>query len=625
MIWLRQLIEKSLSRKLYFALAASVTAMSLGFLLLFVGYYRDKLVSERARTSAEVNAVVQLALENAMLKRDIDGLQGIVSRLGEAPNVRALMILNPDGEVRFTSQPELMNARIDLNDLGFCGGCRLSADAGLQTSVVTMAGGRDVLRSVNPIANRAPCQECHGAMSANPVNGILVLDYDDGALRDEALKMALALAGSGLVVLLIGASAVGWALRRTVVGPVKALSEASLALADGSGAIPAVANGEDEVADLARNLTEMSRRIASQRAALIESERFLQTTIDAIPDGIRVIDEDYKVVKANRAFCEQQKHPMSDVIGRPCYASSHAADEPCAPTLVTCPLVELDKSAGPITCRHVHVASDKSELAVEVSAARLDIETDGRRQRLIVECIRDLSIDLNHSQEQRLSEIGQLAAGVAHEIRNPLSSIHLALQSLRKEIATPAIDEHLNLMDEEIDRCIQITERLLRLSMPPSERPELVDLAVLIPEVVSLLAAEAAAYGISVDLDIARPLRVIAADSDMRMLALNLAQNAFHAMERGGTLSITGRPRGESVEIVFADEGVGIDAGDLPRIFQPFWSRRADGSQGTGLGLPICREILRRHSGTITVDSTLGSGTRFTVTLPWAEEPADAS
>lgn len=75
----------------------------------------------------------------------------------------------------------------------------------------------------------------------------------------------------------------------------------------------------------------------------------------------------------------------------------------------------------------------------------------------------------------------------------------------------------------------------------------------------------------------------------------------------------------DNVVIDFADSGSGIAPEDLPRIFQPFWSRRADGAHGTGLGLPICREIVRRHGGSITVSSTVGEGATFTVTLPWAE------
>jgi signal transduction histidine kinase len=277
-----------------------------------------------------------------------------------------------------------------------------------------------------------------------------------------------------------------------------------------------------------------------------------------------------------------------------------------------------------VTCRHIHKPADGSELAVEVSAAAL-AAMDGQASGgapLVIESIRDLGRDLKYSQEQRLSEIGQLAAGVAHEVRNPLSSVQLALQAVRRglanEVASSASD-NLNLMDQEIERCIRVTDRLLRLASPPADLPELVALEVIVPEVVSLLRAEGDGIGVGVDLLLSGSLRVVATDSEMRMLVFNLVQNAFHAMPSGGRLVIDGRVRDSQAVLTFSDTGVGIAAEDCKRIFQPFWSRRADGMQGTGLGLPICREILKRYGGSISVTSKLGAGTTFEVVLPWAE------
>ena len=95
--------------------------------------------------------------------------------------------------------------------------------------------------------------------------------------------------------------------------------------------------------------------------------------------------------------------------------------------------------------------------------------------------------------------------------------------------------------------------------------------------------------------------------------------NIADYLSKGGKLTITGRCDGSNVVVAFQDTGFGIAREDFPRIFQPFWSRRADGAHGTGLGLPICREIVRRHNGTMTVTSEPDAGARFVVTLPWAE------
>jgi PAS domain S-box-containing protein len=615
-------VRSSLSRQLFFALGATLTLLSLAFLALFVGYYRGRLVDERARTSAEINDMLQVALENAMLKRDIEGLQEIVAGLGRRKSIKDVMILNTKGEVRFASDRDQLGRVYDLTADNFCPGCDMTKGGTRASTFVGDPGQGGVLRSVNAVANRAACRQCHGETSVKPVNGILVVDYDAGEIKQEATKMGLAMTGAGVLVLLAGTAAIGWVLQRSVIGPVHKLQSASAALADGRFDTDVEISGRDELAQLGRMFRSASQQLESQQKELAAREKFLQSLIDAVPDGIRVIGPDYRVLKVNRAFCQQMELDRDAVLTSPCYVSSHQRNEPCAPTLVTCPLHEIGRSGRPVTCRHTHKRADGAEVIVEVSAAPLEIVENGRRQLVVVEAIRDLSSDLHHSQEQRLSEIGQLAAGVAHEIRNPLSSIHLTLQALRNKPLDENKDrlvDHFDLMDGEIDRCIQVTNRLLRLSSPPSELPELVAIDEVIPEVVSLLNAEALHSGSEIALDLAPSLRVIATDSDIRMLVLNIAQNAFHAMPNGGRLTITGRCEGANVVIAFKDTGCGIARNDMLRIFQPFWSRRADGAHGTGLGLPICREIVRRHNGTITVTSEPDAGSQFVVTLPWAE------
>lgn len=617
-------LSERLSRKLMVAMGASLVALSLCFLALFAGYYRERLIAERTKTSVEINGLLQSALENAMLKRDLEGLQDIVEQLGAKKSIQSVMILNPEGGVRFASDASHVGRHFDLPAGELCPDCRALSPGSAVSAFLSGETTGNILRSVNPVPNQPRCIECHGPVSSKAVNGILVVDYDADEIRSDAFNMALALAGSGIVVLATAFGVLGLVVRRWVLAPVEQLRHGSQALAEGNLGARIDVKGHDELATLAANFNDMSGRLEQQRKTLERRKRFLQSLIDAIPDGIRVIGPDYVVVNANQAFAEQQGLPLAEVIGKPCYASSHRRDEPCAPTMVTCPLHEIERGATSVTCRHVHVRPDGSELQVEVSAASLPAANGPMAEgdRLIVEAIRDLDKDVKHSQEQRLSEIGQLAAGVAHEVRNPLSSIHLALQSVRRGLTTeaggPEID-NIDLMDQEIDRCIRVTDRLLRLASPPSELPELVALDVIVPEVVSLLKAEAERTAVTLQLELAPALRVVATDSEMRMLVFNLAQNAFHAMPTGGRLSIRGRVAGSQVELVFADTGVGIDPRDLGRIFQPFWSRRADGAHGTGLGLPICREILRRYGGSITVTSTVGSGTTFTILLPWAE------
>jgi signal transduction histidine kinase len=200
----------------------------------------------------------------------------------------------------------------------------------------------------------------------------------------------------------------------------------------------------------------------------------------------------------------------------------------------------------------------------------------------------------------------------------------MALDRLRRDLVIAddqsEIREYLELVDREIDKCVNFTERLLRIGMPPPETPELVTVQTVIEDTLSLLRWEAAQRGISVDTELAPSLRVLASDSEMRMVALNLIQNAFHAMPQGGELHIAGTAGDQWIDIAFYDTGVGIPAERLSRIFDPFYSRRADGAQGTGLGLSIVRTIVEHYGGEILVRSDVGKGSTFIVRLPNAEQ-----
>jgi signal transduction histidine kinase len=169
---------------------------------------------------------------------------------------------------------------------------------------------------------------------------------------------------------------------------------------------------------------------------------------------------------------------------------------------------------------------------------------------------------------------------------------------------------------------VAITQRLLRISQPPGDGFDAVAVRPAVEETLALLAQEARARQIEVDVAIEPPeVRVRADDGELRMVVLNLVQNAFHAMPEGGRLAIRGTAREGGFVLAFEDNGVGIESADLPMIFLPFFSRRADSRRGTGLGLAICRGIVERCGGRIEVDSEPGKGSVFRVILPHDDEP----
>ncbi|MCL2716102.1 MAG: ATP-binding protein [Alphaproteobacteria bacterium] len=636
-----QTLRSRLGVKILMAMASAMTLTSVIFLAVIVPRYHDSLLNERRAGSAKLGSMLQIALENAMLKRDIPGLRTILNRIGQEANIERAMIVNPAGMVRFSSDPAMLEQNFaHIRDL--CPDCALSeTGSSFATAFLTDARGVKILRAVNAVANQEPCTKCHGPLATHPVNGYLVIDHSAGLLESQAMWSAVFLAAAGFVCL-AGALLSTWlAIRRFVLRPVRALSEASIALADGNLATRVAVNETashpgDEIAALARSfnrmVAELDRTIVRQR----EHESFQQALIDGIADGIRVIRADYSVIAANKEFCRSVGMTLEDVLSRPCYASSHARSEPCIPTLVVCPLAALatETSSGLVKCTHSHSHhSDASPSPVEVIASRLEVGAGDARAFYVVESIRDLSRQARVSQEQRLAEIGQLAVGVAHEIRNPLASIDLGLKAISRSLGqgntapTASRERALEMMDymaavnASIATCIAVTDRLLHLSRLPTERGQLLTLCVLATDIVSLLRYEAECRKVEVTIDIPERLRMVASDGEMRMVVLNLVQNAFHAMPDGGRLTITAREKDDgSITISFTDTGSGISAEHLTKIFYPFWSWRADGSSGSGLGLPISKTTVERWFGRISVTSKLGEGTTFILDFPPTED-----
>ncbi len=227
-------------------------------------------------------------------------------------------------------------------------------------------------------------------------------------------------------------------------------------------------------------------------------------------------------------------------------------------------------------------------------------------------------------RRERLSALGNLAATVAHEIRNPLNAISMGLQRVRAEFV-PAGGEAeyrrvVDVVQGEVRRLNGIVESFLSLARPLALRPAVVPVAPLLREVADFIGPEAQARGVRLVTDLAPDLPAARLDGDhVKQVLLNLVSNALEAMPDGGTLTLGAVSRDGALVLGVEDTGPGIPAGLLPRIFEPYVTTRA---RGTGLGLAIARRIVEAHGGRIEAASRTGRGSRFTVTVPLAGPPA---
>jgi two-component system NtrC family sensor kinase len=223
---------------------------------------------------------------------------------------------------------------------------------------------------------------------------------------------------------------------------------------------------------------------------------------------------------------------------------------------------------------------------------------------------------------EKMAELGQLAAGLVHELNTPLSVINSAAQMiLREDSLSDFIREMVERISQETQRLSQYSRGLLNFSRKDDMEVGEINLAQVLKEVMAFLRYEAQKRSIVVmeDLDFRLPA-VIAETNHLKQIFINLIMNALQAMEEGGTLLIrTSRRDGEFLEVQIADTGPGIPVESVERIFEPFFTTKGS-NQGTGLGLFISRKIVELYGGSIRVKSIPKQGTTFFVSFPAAVE-----
>ncbi len=318
-----------------------------------------------------------------------------------------------------------------------------------------------------------------------------------------------------------------------------------------------------------------------------------------------------------RAVAEEEKHPdetkrLTDLRSAMALMASH----------ITFPLMGENTVLGfwNLADDRVPEAYSSDEIAAMLEVAE--------RAAVVVE---NSQLIERMKERDRLAALGEMAAGLAHEIRNPLGAIKGAAQYLRPSQVTGDDAELMQVIIDEVNRLNGVVSEFLDYSRPLRSAPQPVDVNELLLRTAKLLESQGLPASIRVELEVERSLGLALGDPEqLTQVFLNLALNAVQAMPEGGQLRVrTGHPHqpwrfaevarqtrvAPAVEVRFRDTGPGIPEEARERIFIPFYTTK---EKGTGLGLAICQRIVRAHGGTLTVESRLGEGTEFTVRLPGA-------
>ncbi|MCP4404127.1 MAG: PAS domain-containing protein [bacterium] len=339
---------------------------------------------------------------------------------------------------------------------------------------------------------------------------------------------------------------------------------------------------------------------------------YTQHVVDSMANGLISLDTDGKIVTANR----QAFHILALPKDAPVEGKSLSA----VMSIHDFDLMQALEREERVLERELHCSTAAGEnIPLNLSASKLT-DDEGRHLGTVL-LLRDLS-DVKALQErvkrsERLASLGKLAAGVAHEIRNPLGSLKGFLQYFQRKLEMQEQDQaYLTVMVNEVDRLNTVISHLLDFARPkePVLRPE--DAAQLVRHVLTLIEGDIQAKELELSLEIVGELPAVKMDRDqMTQVLLNIMLNAIQAGTQGGTLTIALDRNQDAGYLCISvqDSGTGIGPEALSKIFDPFFSTK---KQGSGLGLAIAHTIVENHQGDIVVDSEPGKGSRFRILLP---------
>jgi PAS domain S-box-containing protein len=357
---------------------------------------------------------------------------------------------------------------------------------------------------------------------------------------------------------------------------------------------------------------DITKRKEMDEALKLAAEEWSRT-FDSINDAICIIDKDFRVLRANKAFTDMYHVEHDQVIDKRCYEVTVEGEEPPE----GCPHQETLRTGKPA----------KYEFSINEQGTNVEISTypvfdEKGKVAGSVHITRDVTEQKKQNERlmstDRLASLGELAAGTAHEFNNPLTSI-IVLSEMLMEKGPDGIRDDLTLINNEARRAANVARNLLAFGGKHTPVKQLYQVNSVIEDVLELRAYEHKSSNIDIERHLAADLPELMIDYfQMQQVFMNVVINAEYFMTDAhgrGTLAITTQKENGIVRMSFTDDGPGITPENLKRIFDPFFTTKEAG-KGTGLGLSICHSIVADHGGQIYVRSQLGKGTTIFVELP---------
>ncbi len=382
--------------------------------------------------------------------------------------------------------------------------------------------------------------------------------------------------------------------------PIRSLVKGTEEIGSGNLGYQIKTDSTDEINILSKAFNEMSYNLNNSINELRESEERYKKLVDGISDAVILIDSQKKILSWNSGAQKIFGYCLEEVAGSKINILFHTAN------------YNLEIHDG----ENVFKRKDGSNFPGLISNKPLQ-DSQNAGNVLVIKDITEqkerAELEKLLMQSEKLFTLGKLAAGVAHEINNPLTTISLHTQIMLKKTRDEKTNNRLEIINRETNRAARIVKRLLEFAHQSEPKISSLDINREIDNVLNVLEPQLDRTKITTDLE---PLPLIMADGEqIQQVIMNMLTNSIQSITTDGEIIIKTAAKNDHIEISITDNGCGISHDNIGRIFDPFFTTKIPG-EGTGLGLSICYGIIKKHNGSIDVKSEVGTGTTFTIRLP---------
>ncbi len=602
------------------ALATSgMLILLLSVLTITLGWFQNhtirKQLEQRGKALGQSLAATST---KALLNYDYITLEQFANQAAQDPNILYVIVHDKENRVAgYSSRPDLQG--------------RMIAD---ETSLLAVAAASPLIQQIHTSSGTdAGLEVATPVYIANSEDrwGTVRVCLSLEPLYQQMRQTIWIIVAIGLAALAvgIGLSIVG---TRRVTRPLGNLVQATIEVARGNLKQNLEVKTGDEIDVLATNFSVMTKEILAhqeqQERQFKEIQRlqnYTENLMITMADGLLSVDMSGTVAAVNPAACDLLGIPQHNSIkGKSIGAILKESSQ------LRLLIGNILQEPTSISQQEVEIEDETETRTILVGASPL--YGSDKQPREIIFTLHDITelkkLESRIRQSERLAALGTLAAGMAHEIRNPLSAIKTFVQLLPRKIDNPAFLEKFNrTVPRETNRINLLVEELLELSRVPRYTFNLTNINWLLEQTIDTVESELHKSNIEYQVDLETTLPRIQADANQLLKAFhNLTRNAIQAMSAGGRLAIRTifeKPsEGERQEhmgsnggiiIIFKDTGRGISPDQLTQIFNPFFTTK---DTGTGLGLPITHKVITEHRGEIEVESQINQGTKVTIYLP---------